>query len=53
MEGGENPFVMQYLCVFGAKSRTESSWCEREEVFTRAKLGLQSFGAVRGFVAFS
>lgn len=42
---------MQYLCVFGGKSRTESSWCKREEVFTRAKLGLQSFAAPWGFVA--
>lgn len=42
---------MQYLCVLGGKSGTESSWCKREEVFTRAKLGLQSFAAPWGFVA--
>lgn len=42
---------MQYFCVFGGKSRTESSWCKRGKVFTRAKLELQSFAAARGFVA--
>lgn len=42
---------MQYLCVFGGKSRTESSWCKREEIFTRVKLGMQSFAASWGFVA--
>jgi len=47
----KNPFVMQYLCVFCGKSRTESSWCKREECFTRVKLGLQSFAAPGGFVA--